>query len=153
MTRRMGDGASSCWFVHCAARQVAAPGIGMAEYAVSVPASGDYFVWTRARGLDWNRNSFFFSIDGGPAHHDEIPQNEGRWTWIWQEIDVNPISLERGVHRFGFAGREEGARLDLVLLTNSKDYTPSGRTLCGGFVNLPLVLRPSTARLQRAVGE
>jgi hypothetical protein len=108
---------------------------GSASYTVSIPSDGTYVVWGRVYGATDSTDSFFVSIDG--ASKDIYDIAEGRWAAAWQWTVVNgrgsggPASisprmfyLTAGNHTFRFDGREAGARLDQILITNDLLYQP-----------------------------
>ena len=78
------SGASACQYVFDRDLQ---PGSGV-TFAVNVPFAGSYYLWARAMGLDWNRNSFWISVNGAPSFHYEIGQIDGEWTWGWEQVHV-----------------------------------------------------------------
>lgn len=106
---------------------------GAVAFTFSVPISGDYFLWSRAMGLDWSRNSFFFSMDGGLPLSFEIQPTGDQWTWSWQRVpaDGTAFALNAGTHTLRFLTREAEARLDTVLFVNSYGYSPSHVNPCG----------------------
>ena len=114
--------ASSGRYVTCPIAQSG----GAVEFMFQVPLSGDYYLWSRAMGLDLWHDSFYVYLDYdyGTQWHDPIPQFDGQWTWGWQEVDVNPLRLSAGYHVVRFEVRESYARLDCVFLTNDRDYVP-----------------------------
>jgi len=136
-----GMGASACAYVYSQATAYAEPGVGSLSFDIQVSTSGEYYVWTRAMGLGWNNKSFFVSIDGGEPVVDSIPQIDGQWDWVWQQFDGGPIALEAGMHTLCFAGREAGARLDYVVLTNDPAFVPPDLPICSAGLWLPLVIK------------
>ena len=72
------NGASKCGYVY---DTVPFSG-GTVRFDASVPYAGDY-AWARVMGTDWNNNSFFVKVDGGPIFHYEVGQFGGQWTWGW----------------------------------------------------------------------
>lgn len=106
---------------------------GATSFTFSVPVTGDYFLWSRAMGLDWNKNSFFFSMDGGLPLSFEIQPTRDQWTWSWQRVpaDGTAFALNAGTHTLRFLTREAEARLDTVLFVNSYGYSPSHVNPCG----------------------
>ena len=108
---------------------------GSVSWAVTIPSDGTYVVWGRVYGANDTSDSFFVSVDG--ASQDIYDIAEGRWAAAWQWTVVNgrgggaPASisprlfyLTAGKHTFKFDGREAGARLDQILITNDLQSTP-----------------------------
>lgn len=102
---------------------------GAVELRFSVAQAGNYYFWARGMGLsDYNENSLWASVDGGARYHYEIPAPGGQWHWsrLFQESgNAAPLWLTAGEHTIRFDGREQGARLDKVVIVNSVDYQPA----------------------------
>ncbi len=102
---------------------------GAVEMQFSIAQAGNYYFWARGMGLtDYNENSFWASVDGGTPYHYEIPAPGGEWHWsrLFQESgNAAPLWLSAGSHTIRFTGREQGARLDKVVIVNRADYQPS----------------------------
>ena len=102
---------------------------GTVALRFSVAQAGNYYFWARGMGLsDYNENSFWASVDGGARYHYEIPAPGGQWHWsrLFQESgNAAPLWLTAGEHTIRFDGREQGARLDKVVIVNHADYQPS----------------------------
>jgi len=106
---------------------------GAVTFTFEVPRFGSYSLWARARGLSWNKNSFFVSIDNGDDIRFEIQPRNGQWVWSWQRVlDLGILNhLSAGRHTLRFKAREQGAQLDAVLITNEPGFVPNGRiTVC-----------------------
>ncbi len=61
-------------------------------------------------GLDWDKNSFWVSVDGAPPFHYEIGQFGSQWTWSWEQVHaegqpVVPFILDPGDHTVVFSSR------------------------------------------------
>ena len=124
-------GASACQYVYYDGGEA-----GSITVTTTVPDSGAYLLWARAMGLGWNQNSFWVSVDGAPPIHYEIGQFGGQWTWGWEPVHaesqpVAPFTLSAGTHTVVFSSRENGSRLDALLLVNRSDYIPTQVTPCG----------------------
>ena len=97
----------------------------------NLPVAGEYYIWARGMGEDWPKNSFFVRIDEGEEFHFEItPADDGTWSWKWQQAPPpeeyeDPIYLSAGSHTIRFRSREQGSRLDAVLITDRADYIPT----------------------------
>ncbi|NLG26349.1 MAG: hypothetical protein GX557_00430 [Chloroflexi bacterium] len=144
-------GASACRYV-----TTQAPfGLGGAmRYKLEVPATGEYYLWTRVQGVGWQANSFWIEWDGRDPFHYEIPQFGQEWTWGWDAVRpadqaLAPTLLGAGEHTLHVFARETEARLDVLVLTADAGYTPTEITLCGQtptptaaeYVRIPLVLK------------
>ena len=123
-------GASACQYVYYDGGEA-----GSITVTTTVPDSGAYLLWARAMGLGWNQNSFWVSVDGAPPIHYEIGQFGGQWTWGWEPVHaenqpVAPFTLSAGTHTVVFSSRENGSRLDALLLVNRSDYIPTEYLPC-----------------------
>jgi hypothetical protein len=117
---------------------------GTATYALTA-RGGTYVVWARVVGASSTSDSFFVSMDSGAEDVFDIA--EGTWSssWQWSRVNgraggaalsLNPrtFDLSSGSHTLAFRGREAGARLDRLIITNDLDFVPEGETpppLCG----------------------
>lgn len=108
---------------------------GRVTFAFYAPTTGDYYLWARVMGLDWERNSFTVVVDNLPATMIEIAPVNGQWTWDYQRISSTaqvgqPFVLAAGAHSIQFQRREAGARLDIVLMTTDPLLVPTAITPC-----------------------
>jgi hypothetical protein len=100
---------------------------GYAEYSLQVPVSGEYFIWGRVKAASSGDNSFFVSVDG---------VNYALWdtavsqTWLWDQVSDrggdDPVTfyLEAGEHSLIIKQREDGTKIDKILITNEPAYVP-----------------------------
>ena len=101
-----------------------------------VSEAQDYYLWVRAKGTDWNHNSFWVSLDNGREYHFEIlPRNDGSWGWDWRSAPPpdeyeQPISIQAGSHTLQFRSREPSSAIDAIVLTANPDFVPSGLNPC-----------------------
>ena len=100
---------------------------GVAEYTIDIPTTGDYVIWGRVIAPDGGCNSFFTSIDGGEHVAWHIPIGS---VWIWVSVNGNEqdpliLNLAAGIHTLRISGREDGTKLDRLLITNDMDFVPS----------------------------
>ncbi|MCP4745024.1 MAG: hypothetical protein GY874_02630 [Desulfobacteraceae bacterium] len=100
---------------------------GYAEYTFEVPTSGDYIVWGRVLAANGKDDSFFVSMDNGSSVLWDV-QMSGSWIWD-QLVDRGETSaatfyLTAGTHTLTVYQREDGSKLDKILITNDMEYTP-----------------------------
>lgn len=131
---RSAPDASECDFV----QTIVGWNSGRLEFNFAVSTSGYYWLWARAAGAGWDRNSFWVSIDNQPEFQYEIPQQGNIWTWGWSIVhDENqpegPLYLSAGNHMLRFGSREIDSRLDKIILANSSSLVPGAGdvTPCG----------------------
>ncbi|WP_423222469.1 PPC domain-containing protein [Candidatus Amarolinea aalborgensis] len=132
MSIAQSNGASGCYYAY----DPTSFSNGMVSLPFTLASTGDYYLWARAMGLDWNQNSFLVSLDGFTEIHLEVPQFGGQWTWGWepvQEENYPPVRyrLTAGSHVFHFRTREANTRLDAVLLTSNPSFVPTYARACG----------------------
>lgn len=111
---------------------------GEAVYTFQVPAAGTYTFWGRVQFINSNDDSFFLSIDGGADEYYWAAAASG---WQWRKHPGNTFTLSAGTHSLVVREREDGARLDKMLLTPDPAYTPSGM---GGVPRAPFLGQPFT---------
>ena len=102
---------------------------GYAEYEFQISESGDYVIWARVLAPSGSDNSFFITIDGGEfALWDIQPTN----IWVWDQVNdrngPDPVSynLKAGRHTLIVKQREDGTKLDKILITNDFEFLPNG---------------------------
>ena len=95
---------------------------GLAVYTFTVAESGEYSFWIRALCPTPNDDSFWFKMDDGDfSQWNSIPNTS---TWQWNKSGQT-YQLEAGEHTFTVGYREDGAKLDRMLFTNS-NLVPEG---------------------------
>jgi hypothetical protein len=131
----VADGtASGGFYVQVAAgnnSQSAAPSTGHAVFSFSVPAAGTYKVWGRVSVATNGDDSFWVRMDGGSwTNWNEISIATA---WHWDDVHdtnasnaVKTYALAAGVHTLTIAYREDGTKLDKVIITNDLVSVPSG---------------------------
>jgi hypothetical protein len=105
----------------------AQPG-GQVTYTFTV-AAGTYVVWGRVIAPSTGSNSFWVSMDGGPFALWNLPVSS---SWVWDRVSsagvADPVvfSLAAGTHTLVVEQREDGARLDRLLITSDLGFVPQG---------------------------
>lgn len=107
---------------------------GMAVWQFKAPAAGDYVIWARVMGPSEGADSFYVILDSG--NQDTFDAGEGvhsRWFWLpingrgsGGPLTLNPrvFPLSAGQHQLILRGREAGARLDKLVITNDREWKP-----------------------------
>ena len=107
---------------------------GSAEYHFEVSESGDYAIWGRQISANTSSDSFFVSIDGLTeiVWHTK-PGGPENWTWDVVSIrnaedpdygaTPETFKLMPGSHTLKIRQREDGTKLDRILITNQTDLT------------------------------
>ncbi len=99
---------------------------GKATLSLDLPADGAYTLWCRVYWEGECSNSFSVQIDDRPVFL--IGEDATFKTWHWVRYPVartaTPIVLAKGPHTLSFLNREDGVRLDQVLLSADKRFVP-----------------------------
>jgi len=102
---------------------------GYAEYHFEVPEAGDYVIWGRQVSNDATSDSFFVSVDGQTemVWHTKLG---GQGVWTWDVVSDRAVDdprdasnpqhywLEAGFHSLTIRQREDGTKLDNIVITN-----------------------------------
>jgi hypothetical protein len=105
------------------------PGPIMLTYTVHISHAGKYIMWGRVKISGKNDNSFFLEIDNG---YDNLWDISSGNSWHWDAVNfrdrVDPVilTLFEGKHTIKVKLREDGTKLDKLLLTNDVSFIPSG---------------------------
>ena len=97
---------------------------GRAELTFEVKKGGTFYLWGRAWWEDDCGNSFSISIDGAKAFSFGQDGTHKTWHWVKAPRRLKQLELEPGKHTLTIKNREDGARLDQILLTTNKRYVP-----------------------------
>jgi len=104
---------------------------GEAVYPIDIKSDGEYVIWGRVFWKDGCGNSFYLGID--EYHFNDIGDNiynyvlghqstYGKWMWV----KGNKFHLTKGRHTLKVKNREDGVKLDKLLLTNDHEVIPQG---------------------------
>jgi lysophospholipase L1-like esterase len=101
-------------------------------YNVAFTSTGTYYVWVRGAALSTEDDSIHAGIDGvAPTTADDIGGFSSAWTWRRTTLDGTPATIivsSPGVHTFHLWMREDGMRVDKILLRKDSSATaPTGR--------------------------
>jgi hypothetical protein len=112
--------------------QAAPPAGGRMTFNFSVPTAGMYKVWGRVQAPTNGDDSFWVIMDGGtPVNWNNIPIGAA---WHWDDVHNgaatgNPLvtfNLTAGNHTLVIPYREDGTKLDKILITNDSAFVPTG---------------------------
>jgi glucose/arabinose dehydrogenase len=105
------------------------PGSGRVAFSFDVTEAGAYKVWGRVITPNVGGDSFWIRMDdGGWTAWNGIPLGG---SWHWDDVDDSQdraieYNLVPGHHTLTVAYREDGTRLDRILITNRLTFTPTG---------------------------
>jgi len=107
---------------------------GEATYTIHINTPGDYVIWGKTFSALSSDNSFFIQIDDDFEALWAIALSEN---WLWDavnhwgsgeefnpEIDPVVFTLSVGNHILKIKQREDGTKLDKLLITNNMSYVP-----------------------------
>ena len=94
---------------------------GLIIIPFSVNYSDSYFVYGRLNCLTWDDDSYWIKMDNGAFEMHNGLQNDNGWYW-WK---FNDYELTEGDHTLTIGYREDGAKLDKILVSNYPDV-PAG---------------------------
>jgi len=101
---------------------------GSAHYVFKVPSAGKYRLWVREQSRNAAHNSFFISLDGG----DFLPCNTALVKqWEWEQLRIGNsgkplvVHLTPGEHTLRIKQKEDGTRIDKLLLSTNPRHFPS----------------------------
>jgi lysophospholipase L1-like esterase len=98
-------------------------------YQVQVTTPGTYYVWVRGLADGNSDDSVHAGLDGaGPGTADRIDGFQSAdWVWTRDTMDGVPATLQiasAGVHTFHLWMREDGLRVDKIILRRDASATP-----------------------------
>ncbi len=105
---------------------------GVATTSVSVSEAGTYRVWSRVQVPDTSNNSYYLEIGdtlcGVVVGDSGIAANQ--WTWVdyrdGNSSNKISVNLSAGSHTIRMVGREDGVKLDRIILTKDTACVPTG---------------------------
>jgi rhamnogalacturonyl hydrolase YesR len=106
------------------------PTAGRLSYSFTVPRAGAYRIWARVVAPTAGDDSFWLRIDSGSWRLWDGIQLGSAWHWV----DVRTTSggqtlvlnLTKGKHTLALAPREDGIRIDRLLITDAATFVPAG---------------------------
>lgn len=100
---------------------------GSARIELDLPLAGEYYVHAITLAELPSDDSFWISFDGQNRHLWDLP-NKLEWSWhtVTNRFEPGPSSfrLDAGPHTLEVAGREDGAWIDRILVTNDPRHLP-----------------------------
>jgi len=107
---------------------------GTAKIMVEIPDDGAYTFWLRAYWEGECSNTILVQIDNQPPFLVGADATYHAWHWVKYPVSkmTPPPTITRGAHLLTIIHREDGVRLDQLLLTSSPRYVPVGIEKAGG---------------------
>lgn len=114
-------------------------GSGNVIYTFNVESAGTYNIWGRHIAPDGVSDSFFVKMDDEVEDIWDISNSN---TWQWSEVNgrafggVKRYDLDAGLHTLSIRGREGGAKLDRLVVTNDDQFVPQNPPLEGAILEI-----------------
>lgn len=110
-----------------------------ADYGIQFPAAGTYYVWARGHGLDGTEDSIHVGMDGmlTPAGSNLTWGTYGAWTWTNGTAGGAARTVTVGTagsHTFNLWMREDGSRVDRLVLTTNASF----KAMIGNAFHIPV---------------
>lgn len=101
---------------------------GTAKIKVEIPADGTYTVWLRTYWEGECSNTFLVQIDDRPPFLIGADATFHAWHWVKYPVSkmTPPPTMAKGPHTLTIIHREDGVRLDQLLLASDPRYVPVG---------------------------
>ena len=99
-------------------------GSGEVRFTVGIPQSGTRALWARTIAPNGGSDSFYVTRNGALVREWTVPPST---SWKWNK--VANVSLSAGTVNLAFRQREDGTKLDQIILTTNLNYVPGGSTL------------------------
>ncbi len=100
---------------------------GLAGFDLEIPEDGVFTLWCRVWWEGECSNSFTVRVDDQPPFL--FGEDATYKTWHWVKYPVSrtapPLRLTRGRHTLTFLNREDGVRLDQILLSSDRRFVPA----------------------------
>lgn len=97
---------------------------GEAQYTIEIPEEGTYALWCRVWWEDSCGNSFRMNLDAEPPFIFGEDAVYKTWHWVKAPADLKQLKLSRGTHTLTVRNREDGVRIDQILLTRDAKLVP-----------------------------
>ncbi len=97
---------------------------GSAVFRFTVEKDGDFILWCR---VWWNgecSNSFTMQIDDSAPFAFGQDGTYKAWHWVKAPPNLKCLKLTKGEHVLIVSNREDGVKLDQILLTTDRKYVP-----------------------------
>jgi hypothetical protein len=103
------------------------PASGQARFDFYVSERGDYRIWARVLAPSAAEDSFFLAMNDGPIGLWS-PRIDSRWNWQAVSVDAGATThyrLDPGMHQLHLMHREDGTRIDRLIITKNPAFTPN----------------------------
>jgi hypothetical protein len=95
-------------------------GPGQVSFSIKIPKTGRYSLWGSTIARDGSSDSFYVTINGSLLKEWHV--SPASTTWNWSKI--TEVSLAAGLVNLAFRQREDGIKLDQLILTEDLTLFP-----------------------------
>lgn len=99
-------------------------------------STGTYYVWVCGYGGTLDDDSVWIGVNGSAASAVDATGHHLA-SWVWRSIRLSgqrpTVNLTFGNQVVNMWAREDGMRVDRILLTKNVNYNPTGNIRCGGY--------------------
>jgi hypothetical protein len=95
-------------------------GPGQVNLPINIPQAGTYALWARTIAPTGTSDSFYVTRNGTVVSEWTVPASTA---WKWNKI-AN-VSFATGLLNLAFRQREDGTRLDQIILSSDLNFTPN----------------------------
>jgi hypothetical protein len=91
------------------------------HYDLDLMEADTYYVWLLGFGPSSGSDSFWVNFDNSARVYRSIT----KYSWGWRKVSGS-FNLGAGSHRLTISVREDGSRVDKILITDDGSFVPSG---------------------------
>jgi uncharacterized repeat protein (TIGR02543 family) len=97
------------------------------DFDCNFSTTGVYYIHVRMPALATTDDTIHAGLDGTKTNHI-LTNSSGAWKWVYEDsVGVATTTVtSTGEHTFNIWMRENGVRVDKVVLTTNSSYTPTG---------------------------
>ncbi|MGH7929918.1 MAG: hypothetical protein ACREQV_19215, partial [Candidatus Binatia bacterium] len=116
-------------------------GPGEVSFSINVTEAGKYFIWARtlAPKVRGERRSFYVTGNG-----TKIREWSARRSTTWKWNKVGKVSLPVGTFNLAFRQRDDGTKLDRIVLTSERRFAPPAPTGPAPSQDFTIIALPDT---------
>jgi hypothetical protein len=93
-------------------------------YDVQITNGGDFYVWALVNAPDTSGDTAYISVNGDPDATLTATGTAGTWNWVRLSAMASPINAGRNTLKVKV--REDGLKIDKLVLTRSSSFAPAG---------------------------
>jgi len=97
------------------------------SYSIDFRQTGEHYVWARFNFPDRDANAMYYGIDGTINSDGQRFKQSNKASynqWVWGEGAESIIVDTIGMHEFEIYAQDQGAKLDMLIITKDPDFDP-----------------------------